>query len=330
MTTGQRIAAKRKERELSQESLGAELGVSRQTVYKWESDTSLPEIEKLVALSRLFQVPVGWLLGVEGGPGGGGVLRGPAEAAGGTAGPLSAGGAGRTEPGPAGAGGGSGGGKLSGSQRPRRRWPWVLAALAVVWAGWSVFSRLDRMDGQYNSLANSVNNVSHSVNAQVGSIASRVEEILKAQNDLTQNYATQLVSRRSGRKYGAILPAGGTQDPIPPGMSVVVFLADSGGEVREMEAAEEESRALPGRWSVPDRQHYPSPPSLSPGTPGRPSCWTRYQGGCTRTASPGGAHGSVLCDVFEAGENGRFALPGGYVTVGGGGPPSPWSTRRWG
>lgn len=65
MTTGQRIAAKRKERELSQESLGAELGVSRQTVYKWESDTSLPEIEKLVALSRLFQVPVGWLLGVE-------------------------------------------------------------------------------------------------------------------------------------------------------------------------------------------------------------------------------------------------------------------------
>ena len=65
MTTGQRIAAKRKERELSQESLGAELGVSRQTVYKWESDASLPEIEKLVALSRLFQVPVGWLQGVE-------------------------------------------------------------------------------------------------------------------------------------------------------------------------------------------------------------------------------------------------------------------------
>ncbi len=53
--------------------------------------------------------------------------------------------------------------RLSGSQRPRRRWPWALAALAVVWAGWSVFSRLDRMDGQYNSLANSVNNVSHSV-----------------------------------------------------------------------------------------------------------------------------------------------------------------------
>ena len=65
MTTGQRIAAKRKERELSQERLGELLGVSRQSIYKWESDASLPEIDKLVAMARLFQVNVGWLLGVE-------------------------------------------------------------------------------------------------------------------------------------------------------------------------------------------------------------------------------------------------------------------------
>ena len=65
MTTGQRIAAKRKELALSQEALGAELGVSRQSIYKWESDASLPEIDKLIALSRRFGVPVGWLLGVE-------------------------------------------------------------------------------------------------------------------------------------------------------------------------------------------------------------------------------------------------------------------------
>ena len=65
MTTGQRIAAKRKELALSQEALGAELGVSRQSIYKWEGDASLPEIDKLIALSRRFGVPVGWLLGVE-------------------------------------------------------------------------------------------------------------------------------------------------------------------------------------------------------------------------------------------------------------------------
>ena len=65
MTTGQRIAGLRKEQGLSQEALGAELGVSRQAIYKWESDTALPEIEKLVALARRFGVSVGWLLGVE-------------------------------------------------------------------------------------------------------------------------------------------------------------------------------------------------------------------------------------------------------------------------
>lgn len=65
MTIGQRIAQKRKELALSQEALGDQLGVSRQSIYKWESDTALPEIDKLIALSRLYGVSVGWLLGVE-------------------------------------------------------------------------------------------------------------------------------------------------------------------------------------------------------------------------------------------------------------------------
>ena len=68
MTIGQRIAQKRKELGLSQEALGAELGVSRQSIYKWESDSALPEIDKLIALSRRFAVSVGWLLGVEESP----------------------------------------------------------------------------------------------------------------------------------------------------------------------------------------------------------------------------------------------------------------------
>lgn len=59
MTTGGRIAQKRKEQGLSQEALGDRLGVSRQAIYKWESDSALPEIDKLIALSRLFGVSVG-------------------------------------------------------------------------------------------------------------------------------------------------------------------------------------------------------------------------------------------------------------------------------
>ena len=65
MTIGQRIAEKRRERGLSQEALGEALGVTRQSISKWEGDGSLPEIEKLVAMSRLFGVSVGWLLGEE-------------------------------------------------------------------------------------------------------------------------------------------------------------------------------------------------------------------------------------------------------------------------
>lgn len=37
MTLGDRIAQKRKEQSMSQEALGAELGVSRQSIYKWET-----------------------------------------------------------------------------------------------------------------------------------------------------------------------------------------------------------------------------------------------------------------------------------------------------
>lgn len=68
LTTGQRIAQCRKQQNLSQEALGEKMGVSRQAISKWESDAALPDIDKLIALSRLFDVSVGWLLGVEAQP----------------------------------------------------------------------------------------------------------------------------------------------------------------------------------------------------------------------------------------------------------------------
>ena len=52
MTLGQRIAQKRKELGLSQEALGEQLSVSRQSIYKWEADSSLPEIDKLIAFKQ--------------------------------------------------------------------------------------------------------------------------------------------------------------------------------------------------------------------------------------------------------------------------------------
>lgn len=69
LTMGQRIAECRKKLGISQEALGERMGVSRQAISKWEADGAVPEIDKLIGLSKLFNVSVGWLLGVEEMPG---------------------------------------------------------------------------------------------------------------------------------------------------------------------------------------------------------------------------------------------------------------------
>lgn len=50
---------------LSQEALGEKLSVSRQAVSKWEADGAVPEVDKLIALGRLFGVSLNELLQVE-------------------------------------------------------------------------------------------------------------------------------------------------------------------------------------------------------------------------------------------------------------------------
>jgi len=182
MTIGQRIAQKRKEQGLSQEALGEKLGVSRQAIYKWESDTALPEIDKLIALSKLFGVSVGWLLGVEEGV--------PQEA---KAAPPEA----DTE--------------LSEAQlamvkeiveqylaaqpksKPRRKWPWVLAVAALLIVGANLFNRLEQLNDQYDNLQWSISDINNDVNSQISGISSRVEEILKAQNSLTAEYDAEVL-----------------------------------------------------------------------------------------------------------------------------------------
>lgn len=56
MTVGQRIQQIRVSLGLSQEEFGEKLAVSRQTVSKWELDQTLPEVQKIVMMSRLFYV----------------------------------------------------------------------------------------------------------------------------------------------------------------------------------------------------------------------------------------------------------------------------------
>ena len=60
---GGRIAELRRKKNMTQEELAAELGVTAQAVSKWESDLSCPDITLLPQLARLFGVTIDELLG---------------------------------------------------------------------------------------------------------------------------------------------------------------------------------------------------------------------------------------------------------------------------
>jgi len=62
MTLGAKIAIQRKELNYTQEQLADILGVSRQSISKWESDMVYPETEKLIELGKLFDCSMDYLL----------------------------------------------------------------------------------------------------------------------------------------------------------------------------------------------------------------------------------------------------------------------------
>ena len=62
MTLGNRIQEIRIQAGLSQEAFGEKIGVTRQTVSKWELDQVYPEIEKIVLISKIFKVTTDSLL----------------------------------------------------------------------------------------------------------------------------------------------------------------------------------------------------------------------------------------------------------------------------
>lgn len=61
-TFSEKLLELRRKEGLSQEQLADRLGVTRQSVSKWESGAAAPELNKLVALSDLFSVSVDYLV----------------------------------------------------------------------------------------------------------------------------------------------------------------------------------------------------------------------------------------------------------------------------
>ena len=56
MTLGENIVRLRTQKNWSQGDLADALDISRQSVSKWETDASIPELDKLLKLSELFGV----------------------------------------------------------------------------------------------------------------------------------------------------------------------------------------------------------------------------------------------------------------------------------
>lgn len=62
MNLSTKIYELRKAKGMSQEKLAELVGVSRQSISKWESGETIPELERLVELSRIFEVTTDYLL----------------------------------------------------------------------------------------------------------------------------------------------------------------------------------------------------------------------------------------------------------------------------
>ncbi len=62
MDFSEKLLTLRKNRDLTQEQLAERLDVSRQSVSKWESGQAVPELDKIVALSNIFDVTTDYLL----------------------------------------------------------------------------------------------------------------------------------------------------------------------------------------------------------------------------------------------------------------------------
>jgi len=66
MNLADRILELRKQKGISQEALADKLGVSRQAISKWESEQSVPELDKILLMSDFFEVTTDYLLkGIE-------------------------------------------------------------------------------------------------------------------------------------------------------------------------------------------------------------------------------------------------------------------------
>lgn len=62
MSLGNKLAAARRAKNLTQEQLAEKLEVTRQAVSRWESDAAYPETDKIVRMAQILEVSCDYLL----------------------------------------------------------------------------------------------------------------------------------------------------------------------------------------------------------------------------------------------------------------------------
>lgn len=62
MNLGERLFELRKKKQLSQEEVAERLNVTRQTVSKWETNASVPDLDRIVPLCELYEIKIEELL----------------------------------------------------------------------------------------------------------------------------------------------------------------------------------------------------------------------------------------------------------------------------
>lgn len=180
MTIGQRIAALRKQAGLSQESLAAQLNVSRQAIGKWEADASLPGLDNLQELARALGVSCDELLTGEKRPTAADQPEPPAGAAPSLEGiqALFA----ESEQ------------RRQASQRRRNRRTLVagvvLAAAALLLLI-HYASQMNSLKNQMNQVTDQLNGLYSSINSRIDSIEDNVQKSLEESNSLVADWSSQ-------------------------------------------------------------------------------------------------------------------------------------------
>lgn len=238
MTLGQNIQNLRKAAGLSQEALGEALGVSRQAVSKWESDGAVPELDSLIAMSRLFGVTLGQLLQVE-------------------------------EPGPDPEAPGEP--KAEAEQRRQREmeqveailrryveetearrpagvrlkgWHGAVLAAVVLAIGLWVAGRFETMGNTISNLQSQISHINGNVSSQIAGITSQVTAILEEQSALTVDCGAELIALDVAQET-VTFSLYAVPKTYQADMSVE-FNADSHGQTVRTSGVEEEGRKFTG------------------------------------------------------------------------------------